>query len=1232
MTMRAFHGSLMFATLLPALVAACGPNHSKSSSSSEAGASGDSGDSGGSGDSGASVLESDSAVGCVISADCPAGAHCDLGECIQECNDMNPCADGLTCSARARCLPTSTPDADPAPITVSSGTITADPPTTLLTDQNQTLKITLKSTSKQPVDYRIQVDAPHLSVKTLRGQFTRSTTIAFDVDPSKLQGQGDVPGSVKFFTSLGNVTVNAPIHTGISGSYRGSLRYDGGLVNLGDARFVLNVAEKNGEVTVRFDPDASLLFPATKAGPATGFGNYAPGQPIELNGSQIFEETFGGTRNHFQRAIGRRIKLILQPTDSGDLSGTFEDNVYGLFQEPIKLTGSVTLQYEPHADPVDFSLTPDAVMPTGGSGSPSPTIFGWADNSCADTLDSACTAGYASVDTSAHHAACFAEMEQTYSQPLYDAMAGDSVDFDGLATACTSATGASNTRHNTDCGLLAPIACALSESAAGAHDATNGGEFNHLMQEALAPGLLIAQNEVVQALKDSFGSGGALAELQRYDSAVSALDPVAEWVFSPDVVEYLRNMDPKIAEGASHTPATETQNDSYPGARALGRLLTVMTTVDGERARVSGVATPTQQPTLVTKAQARAVLSYFETATLVATLDQWQVAPPNIAADFTGVLNPLDSGFAALLSGAGAFGVPDTFVPFVFNPQDITKGTTNFQQMVQIASEAVTAYTALENEYTMNGRTFEQNENTLRQEALQVQTTYESQISDICGTSFDINKVSGPSDWQACGANNEGQVGDLLLQIGEAQAELQSSLSRIQGMKDKIAIDRRVLAQTQNVHEDTLNFIDQTGQELDAITWSQGVIEAEQAALQTAAQSSLWDGGAAAGMAVGTLALGVAKTALDVRRQDVQTAQSMHAEQASAQIELINGMGNIQKETIDLAQLAVEMQQSVIAVEDAQAKALNAVQQAQRVFDERTQALAVNDLSPAHDPSYRLLRDQESLNLLSSRARAQQLLFLAGQALQYEVNDSISSMGGAVLNARNALSMGQFTSCLKQIADSFQTAYGSPQTYSTTVSVRAMLGITGPRTDAVTGEKLSEGQQFRQILLQNQNLDGKGGVGISFATDLQPGNQLWSTDVCSDRITSVQAQLVGDFQGDNEAQVNLSLSGAALLRDCGSDDISTWSFGSQSGNSDALAVVQAGVNSFGTAPENASLYGQSVARASWQITVPGAASAPSNSDVDLTQLDDIVLQIKHGAIPQRNSPLATDLSCLANIK
>jgi hypothetical protein len=111
------------------------------------------------------------------------------------------------------------------------------------------------------------------------------------------------------------------------------------------------------------------------------------------------------------------------------------------------------------------------------------------------------------------------------------------------------------------------------------------------------------------------------------------------------------------------------------------------------------------------------------------------------------------------------------------------------------------------------------------------------------------------------------------------------------------------------------------------------------------------------------------------------------------------------------------------------------------------------------------------------------------------------------------------------------------------------------------------------------------------------------------------------------------MSGAALLRDCGGDDVTAWSFGNQAGSSDASAVIQAGVNTFGTASaENASLFGQSVARASWHIAVPGGDSAPSNSDIDLTHLDDITLLIKHEALPQKNSPLAVDLSCLGSIK
>ncbi len=1201
------------------------PSEPESSTESDAGATGVA-DADGGADNGTPV--SDSSPLCVISADCPSGAHCDLGQCIQDCNDDNACSGSKVCSARARCLTMGAADSDPEPSTDYQGTVTAGPLTTLLADGDQTLKITLNSTSKTSVSYRIQLDAPYLSIKEVRGEFTRSKVIEFGVDTSRLKGEQDVPGSVKFFTNLGSVTVSAPIHTGITGKYRGSLRYDGGLVNLGDARIGLDVIEKNGEVTVRFDPQTSLLFPETSTGPATGYGSYAPGQPIELNGSQLFEKSFGDSRNHFARDIGRRTRMKLEPSGGGDLSGTFEDDIYGLFGQPVTLTGTVTLQYQPHADAPDFQLSADAHMPDAPLANGDPSSLGWKGGTCANSLNYMCG--------KSHDAACYAAIEDAYSRPLYDAMAGNAPDFDALAEQCTAAGTAESYGERNDCGLVAPLACALSGAADSAHDEDFSPVFSRLMQETLAPSLLVAQNNVVQALKESFNAGGALAEQQRYDAAMAALAPAAQWVFMPNILEYLRTMSPESAESGKNSDSDDNGSvavtDSYPAARALSKLLNVMSNVDGERARVSGIATPSMQADLVKQAQARAVLGYFETAALVAVLNDWQIAPPSIAADFSGVLTPLDNGFGDLLRGAGAFGVPDSFVPFVFNAKDVAKGASNFAQMVSIASEAVSSYKALEDEYDLDTRTFEQNEASLRAQALQVQTTYDTQIANTCGAAFDPSSAKGPADWAACGKGHAGDVGILQLQIEEAQAGLQSSLSRIQGMQDKIGIDRRVLAQTQQVHEDTLNFIDNTGAELDALAWTEGIIRAEQAFIQTAAQSQVFNFGAPAGLGVVNAALELEKTGLDVRRQDLQTAQSMHTEQAGADIELINGMGNIQKECIDLAQLGVEMQQAVIALDEAQARAFNAVEQAQRSYNDEQKTVVVDDLSPAHDPSYRLLRDQEALNLLSSRARAQQLLYLTGQALEYEINTPVSSLPGAVLSARNSLGMGQLTSCMKQIADGYQTAYGVPQSYSTTVSVRAMLGITGPRKDEVTAQILSEGEQFRQVLLQNQNLDGKGGVGLTFATNLQPGNQLWSTDVCADRITAVQAQLVGDYLGDNEAQVNLSLAGAAVLRDCASDDLRTWSYGNQSGDSDSIAVIQAGVNTFGTAPENASLYGQSVARATWHIVVPGSSSAPSNADLDLNHLDDITLQIKHDAVPQKDSPLSVDLSCLASIR
>ncbi len=77
-----------------------------------------------------------------------------------------------------------------------------------------------------------------------------------------------------------------------------------------------------------------------------------------------------------------------------------------------------------------------------------------------------------------------------------------------------------------------------------------------------------------------------------------------------------------------------------------------------------------------------------------------------------------------------------------------------------------------------------------------------------------------------------------------------------------------------------------------------------------------------------------------------------------------------------------------------------------------------------------------------------------------------------------------------------------------------------------------------------------------------------------------------------------------------------------------MASIGAGVNTFGESSPNGSLFGQSVARASWRIVIPGRNTAPENADLDVTKIDDVVLKISHSAIARRSTPFSIDISCL----
>jgi hypothetical protein len=402
-------------------------------------------------------------------------------------------------------------------------------------------------------------------------------------------------------------------------------------------------------------------------------------------------------------------------------------------------------------------------------------------------------------------------------------------------------------------------------------------------------------------------------------------------------------------------------------------------------------------------------------------------------------------------------------------------------------------------------------------------------------------------------------------------------------------------------------------------------------AIEVAANSNLFNGGAPAAMAAASVIIGVQKVGIGVAQDELRQAQEMKVARQNVAIEELEGMASIKKATIDAAQLALEITQDSLAKQEAVARANGLLDHAKELarLMRRTSAVLARD--PARNPAFRLVRDQRALALLDARARAQRLLYLAARALEYEVNQPIAGLAEAVLAARNGLAMTSLSSCLSEIHTSYRIAYGAPQHYVSEVSVREMLGVHGPRKDPVTGETSSAGEQFRALTQGSQAFDPDGSLLLTFATNLQPDNGLWAKDVCADRITGIHAQLVGDGLGDAEAQINLALSGAAVQRDCGSDELRVWSMSEGSEASSGLAVVQAGVNGYGEGEANRSLFGQSIARASWRLTIPSGDVAPSNADVDLDQLEDVLLRVEHQALPRRNTPLFVDTSCLSGL-
>ncbi|MFZ5896838.1 MAG: hypothetical protein ACOY0T_37625 [Myxococcota bacterium] len=1249
--------------------AACEKSSQTSASSNgDAGAAGSSnaeaeagsgGEGGAQSNSGKTLPPGDGSNGCIISADCPANTHCDLGECVQDCRADAECEKGLVCSPRGRCIKSQASDTDPSPSTQHLGSVLVEPLAKELAEQDTTFTVTLKSTSAEPVDYRVELRAPFLSLhEAERGTFSGETTVTFKVSTANLKGTL-TSGSILFHTSLGDVVVTPTIRVGLSGSYQGVMHYASKGTSYGDVGFAVDMLDKQGDVILRVDPERSMTFPQTSSGVVAGRGVFTLSEGLSVTLTQRIDANYGGSRNHFQRPIGRRIAFKLRPSESGGgkLTGSFQETVYGVTDQPIVTGGDVYLEPKdagripcPAADPkvpcVDFSVPP-AVLPVQAAGGfASMTNFpGWSDadvpalGSCAnlgqpyadcEPGDLKCISG---AGCGSNQACLDGTIERKYfglteslgrvrtgSNPLDDIAKNCEAELQAASPAEFAAVVA---QHSSDgsCGYAPALVCALRELSTATWGQTElaaaQGSFSRLYARALAPGLFVAQNHIVEGLKESFVSGLA-SEISRFQKARAAIDAPLTAALSTQTLQYLESL--PIAIAAGNAKSSDLTNSNYPAGRALARALYVLHTLDGEQARLESTDLTVKQDERIERAQARGLFGLIEAVTLSSVLDAWG-NPTDFGNEAAGSLTLSDRGFQALQQGPVAFGVPEGEIPFVY---DVHRSpSTNFEQMLTFYSASrLELAKSTEAEFQASTRAFEQNQDQLNAELGQVRLGIDGQVADICGRSFNVEKPI----WDDCGADESGEIGSASLAIDLANSRLQSQRVRLDGMGRKIAIDQDSLARSQSLLQSDLDFIDSKGKRLNAAIVAEGAINAMQRGLEVAANANVWNGGAPLAMAAVTAVLEAQRTALEVERQNLQTAQEMQSASTHKEIAFIEGQANIQKQFIDFEQLCVDMQQEEIGVTQAQLNRANLLDRAKRLVEERGRVLARISSASFSDPTFRVLQSHTALAAVQARAEAQRALFLTGRALEYELNMSLGdALGRAVLNASSSSRAAALSNCLSSIHSDYVAQYRNPQEFTTTVSVRRMLGITGPRVDPITGEYLTEGDLFRRAVLKNENLDTKGNLTITFSTDLSPGNRLWSADLCSDKVTTIQGQIVGDFQGDNEAELIIKLVGGALLRDCGSDQIKTYNL------DETKATIQAGVNTFGDAPSNGALFGEAVARTTWKVIIAPGSIAPANADLDINHIDDIVLRVGHKALSQQNKSVPISTACLGSI-
>jgi hypothetical protein len=1001
--------------------------------------------------------------------------------------------------------------------------------------------------------------------------------------------------------------------------------YDGRPLPLGSASLAIDIRTTDDHVAAIVDTEHSLLFPPHDSGPARGEGTVsAADEKMTLTIGHSIDSTVGGERNLFGRTMYRSITFVLSSAKPGVLEGTFVETISGLVVGTVTASGHVVLHssLEPAPELADVQAPANAGFdPIRAYLSPR-DVFGWAgsEGTCLDLARAGCdllgaTASSCRTDPSAHAQ----PLVTALAAPLMTAMSSSNAAYPAIATACRSALDATTvtgyTTSNQSCGRPVPLAC-MFETLWNMHDSsgTNRKLFADTVARTLAPALVLAKQDIVEAVAHSF-TGGVKDERAKYVSALHHLTPTARWVLQPSVIQSLRELDATSARGG-------IVGDPWGAATTLADLLATLSMIDTELARASAAIESDDLKTARQRTQERALLVYLETIVITELVRVWQTVPPTIASRSSGVLGPLDNAFASLVAGNAYFGLPSAYVPFVFDPEQTSPGrTTNFGQVLARAEKDVSFAKQAEAEFNAQDRQYRIDASSLQREANALRERYDSSLRAVCGTGFVLPATSAADpDWTTCGAGESGDLAMIAARSRVAEGQVRVLASRAAGKAKQIQISTDTLQNVLHLREDEIQFRLSTGQTISAMSTAQAGLHVASHALEITANGHLWNLGIPTALAAVAVVLDTIGVVLESSKDQLKLAIEAKTGYAGIEEVKLRGVEQLQREWIEFEQLQLEVQEGAKALAVNAIEARNLLDRARLVFEDRRRALVLLASDPARDPSVRVLRENAAVAAVAARSQAQRQLWLASRALSFEINTNLPTTAGAALRASNGLALDGVAQCLQNIHDGYVQSFGVPQEYTTELSLRRLLGATSA-------------QQFTELLKSHTTKDGS--IELQFATTLQqPTNgatsSFFSSTLCNDKLWTIAAKIEGDFLGDNRAEIDLALRGANFMRTCLGDEVLGWSIGTAPESATAVAVIQAGVSTWGDARANSSFAARAVAQAQWTLTIPSGTLSPDNADLfeHIENVADIWLRVTHRAQPRRTTSASFSTACL----